>query len=458
MKMTADKKQNDIDMGLCVGGDFDADALCERIRKRVREKMESGFYDLNEVDWVSKFKPALPGKDETGKHIADALNANWDVLQPIDMGTHRPGLSGKITQLVKKFYQKFVHRFIRFSLARQARFNEAVKTAIEEVYNLRERHIFISHRLANIDERLSALDKTTSGVKKDVADVEENVKSLEIAMRRLSESLRDVDKQGIFLKQSVADALEELSGKPDCAIADVAQAERDKLDSFDYTLFENIHRGSREEIKQRQKVYLDWFAEKKNVLDIGCGRGELLELFKENGVPALGVDINGAMVRDCVKRGLKAVEADAISYLASAAPASFDGISAVQFVEHLPVEVMARFFRNAYDKLEKGGVVAVETINAACLTTFCSAFYLDLSHVKPIHPLALQFLLERIGFDEVKIEYLNPCPDHIRLTPLAESSFSGQPWENLGSEYNQSVMKLNNVLYSHTDYAVVAVK
>ena len=71
---------------------------------------------------------------------------------------------------------------------------------------------------------------------------------------------------------------------------------------------------------------------------------------------------------------------------------------------------MTRFFQIAYDKLKPGATIAAETINAACLTTFCSAFYLDLSHLKPVHPLALQFLLERIGYEDVRIEYLNPIP------------------------------------------------
>jgi len=471
MEKTEKKKEAKIDLIMSSGDDFDPKELADRIHKRVREKIESGFYDNNEIDRVSKLRGQIPDQPDTSnQHIMGILNTNWDVAAPIDLHTHRSGFSAKLAKLFKTLYQKFVHGPLKFSFTRQAHFNQAVKTAAEEVYNLRERALFLSQRITNLDERFVNFEKETRNrverIKNDYDETSKNldsrVETLGGHVKILEKYLRDIDKQGIFLKGRVIKLLDELkSVSQGQALAgakefsSLVEKERDKLESFDYMLFENIHRGSREEIKRRLGVYIDWFKGASGVLDVGCGRGEILELFKENRIKASGVDMNGEAVKECQGKGLNVIEDDALSYLESLPDGSLGGLTAIQFVEHLPVEVMTDFFRLAYEKLEAGATVAVETINAACLTTFCSAFYLDLSHNKPIHPLALQFLLERIGFDNVHIEYLNPYPEDIRLHPLPEDGSSGLD-ESVVHEFNQNVMKLNNVLYSHTDYAVVA--
>jgi O-antigen chain-terminating methyltransferase len=119
---------------------------------------------------------------------------------------------------------------------------------------------------------------------------------------------------------------------------------------------------------------------------------------------------------------------------------------------------MVEFFTLAYDKLAAGGQIAAETINPTCLTTFSGAFYLDMSHTKPVHPLALQFMLERIGFSEVRIEYLNPYPADIRLNTLPYNDTLASFEASFIVEYNRNVEKLNNVLFTHGDFAVVAKK
>ncbi len=424
--------------------DIDPKELADRIKKRVQTKISSGFYDEKEIERVARFKAQIPEEIENNhQDILRRLEATWRVTQPVDLQTHRGGVSGKIVKLVKKLYQVFVHRFIKFSFVRQELFNQGIRVAAEEIYYLRSRYIAMSQRLASLERVADEADRRSRAVEKDLRD---NV-------RTLSGTLKDIDKQGIFLKRRLDVLLDKLRSGEDKNVAKIAETEKSKLDSFDYTLFESVHRGSRSEIKDRLQVYAQWFKGALGVLDVGCGRGELLEIFKENGIEATGVDMNDEMVEECRRLGLSATEGDALSYLESMENGSLGGLCAIQFVEHLPVDVMTRFFELVFDKLRPGAVVAAETINAACLTTFCGAFYLDMSHVKPIHPLALQFLLERIGFEDVRIEYLNPYPDHIRLNPLPERPDIDKA---LTHEYNANVSKLNNVLYSHTDYAVVA--
>lgn len=428
-----------------VSGDgraFDPKELSELVRARARMKIEQGVYTQDEVDRLAAFKPHAPDDYlEHGRRVMAALNANWDVMRPSALETHRTGLSARIVRAIKRRLDglmKFMHR-------QQAHFNATVKDTLEEVFNLRLRYLFVSQRLVNLDERMAKLESRIG-----------QVDDLAGAVGRLQEALRDVDKQGIFLKRRVASLLDQLSGAGSPSVSALRE-EKEKLASFDYTLFENLHRGSREEIKRRLAVYPAWFTGVKGtVVDIGCGRGELLELFGQAGVSAEGVDLNAEMVEDCRQRGFTAHARDALDYLAAQPEGSLGGVSAVQFVEHLPLEALTRFLELASAKLAPGGVMALETVNAACLGTFCGAFYLDMTHIKPIHPLALHFAVERAGFSSARVEYLNAFPADIRLTPLPFEATAQGPAAQVAIAYNDAVAKLNSVLFSHADYAVVA--
>ena len=111
-----------------VGDDIDPADLAARIKQKVRQKMESGFYDRKEVDRISKFNADIPEEivESNHRHL-HILNTNWDTLAPIEMDTHRGGIEGTITKIIKKLYQKFLHPLVKFSLVRQGRFNETVK-------------------------------------------------------------------------------------------------------------------------------------------------------------------------------------------------------------------------------------------------------------------------------------------------------------------------------------------
>lgn len=430
--------------------EFDPKELAAKIRERVAQKMESGFYDPDEIDRVGKFRPPMPKEaEEFQRRLMENMNANWDLAGPLDFSTHRAGLGAKLAVLFKKFYQKFVHRFVKISLTRQSHFNMAAKTALEEGFYLRARYVTLSEQSRQLE--------------KEATEANLRSKELEEKVRLLEKSMKDLDRQSIFMKTRLSKILDTVSDvKPGEPVpAEKAQKiakQVSQLSSHDYTLFENLHRGSREEIKKKLEVYVEWFSGASDVLDIGCGRGELLELFTERGIGASGLDINPDMVTECRARGYEAKEADAIAYLESLPDNSLGGITAIQFVEHLSTEQISRFFTLAIAKLKKDAIIATETVNAKCLTTFSGAFYLDMSHEKPVHPEALKFLAERTGYSDVRIEYLNPYPERMRLHPLKGDAFEGGPAADIMPQFNANVMKLNDILYGATDYAVVARK
>jgi O-antigen chain-terminating methyltransferase len=191
---------------------------------------------------------------------------------------------------------------------------------------------------------------------------------------------------------------------------------------FDYGRFAERFRGSEEYVGSKQAFYLPYFQNRRQVLDIGCGRGEFLELMKTAGVPARGIDLDAESVAICRAKGLEAEAADLFSYLEGLAGGSLDGIFSAQVVEHLPPTRVAEMIRLASDKLAPGGLLAIETPNPECLAIFATHFYLDPTHRHPLpHPL-LDFYLTESGFGQVEVCKLSPAAESMpSLAALPEA-------------------------------------
>ena len=234
--------------------------------------------------------------------------------------------------------------------------------------------------------------------------------------------------------------------------------ERKADNAMNYFVFEEKFRGSTEDIKQRQSIFLEYFKNCQNVLDIGCGRGEFLSILKENSIGAKGIDINEDMVLYCQKNGFDVQKAEGLSYLRSLENKSLDGVFSGQVVEHLQPEELVNLVKLCHDKMKYGTYFIAETINPLCLSVFAASFYMDLSHVKPIHPETIKFLLESAGFREIQVKFFSPFPDVSRLSTLKISdSMNGDEKARLEA-MNQNIEKLNALLYGYQDYAVIAKK
>jgi O-antigen chain-terminating methyltransferase len=180
-----------------------------------------------------------------------------------------------------------------------------------------------------------------------------------------------------------------------------------QLVPFDYFLFEQRFRGSVADIKQRQANYLELFVGRRNVLDLGCGRGEFVELLQEQGVNVIGVDSNSDMADFCRDKGLSVIQADLLAYLAGVADGSLDGIFIAQVIEHFAPLLIWEFLQICSQKLAKGGVIVLETINPGCAQAM-HWFYLDPTHVRPVQPDLLRFMLEQAAFAEISMIYSAP--------------------------------------------------
>ena len=229
-----------------------------------------------------------------------------------------------------------------------------------------------------------------------------------------------------------------------------------------YIAFEDRFRGSADDIRAKLRAYVPLFAAASDVLDVGCGRGEFLDLLRQEGVSARGVDRNAEMVAEARDRGVDAVEADALAYLSSLPDGSLGGLIAAQVVEHLEPPYLIRLLETAFEKLRPGSPIVIETINPACWLAFFSSYLRDFTHVRPVHPDTLQYLLVASGFERVSIRYAAPVPDHTKMTAVdlpAETVAAADPTSRaiagVAHAVNANAAILNSLLFSHLDYAAI---
>jgi O-antigen chain-terminating methyltransferase len=220
---------------------------------------------------------------------------------------------------------------------------------------------------------------------------------------------------------------------------------------MEYAAFEDRYRPEAQ-VRERQAVYRDALSGRRRVVDLGCGRGELLELLRELDVAAYGVDVDPAFIEHARARGLDVVQEEALAHLEELEPGAVDTIVASHVIEHLPPTNFFRLIELVADKLEDGGLVIFETPNPTSVLAGSVNFHRDPTHVHPVHPDTLSFLFERAGFSEIEVRPLVPVPDDQRL-PVAA------PGEgDLVEHVNALADQLNEFLYGHLDYAIFARK
>jgi 2-polyprenyl-3-methyl-5-hydroxy-6-metoxy-1,4-benzoquinol methylase len=233
-----------------------------------------------------------------------------------------------------------------------------------------------------------------------------------------------------------------------------------EIDSYKYVGFEDCFRGSPEDIRARLTDYASYFAGASDVLDVGCGRGEFLDLLKTAGVRARGVDTNHEMVEICRARGLNVEQADALSYLRAQADESLGGLLAAQVVEHLEPQYLMQFLETAHQKLRPGALLVLETINPACWVAFFESYIRDITHVRPLHPDTLKYLVVASGFHDVNVQFRAPIEEAGKLERLAApaggAAAGANPVAELTRAFNANMDRLNERMFTYLDYAIIA--
>lgn len=226
--------------------------------------------------------------------------------------------------------------------------------------------------------------------------------------------------------------------------------------SWSYYGFEDKFRGTEKFIKDSQVNFAQYFKNCRNVVDLGCGRGEFLELMRELGIPCKGVDNSPEMVKACRLRGLEVISGDIRDYLRNEKKESLDGIFMAFVIEHLSAQDLIDVIHLCYTCLCKNGKIVIITDNPMCLSVGGGFFWVDLTHIRPVHPETIQFLMQETGFADLRLEYSAPYPPEDRLVELpTNEGRTNESWKEL---MNSNMRRLNESIYGFRNYSVSAVK
>lgn len=336
---------------------------------------------------------------------------------------------------------QFLNRYMDVAHQRAARLEELSSTLVRFAQRI--------DRLADAKDRLYA---TLANERTDLLleAMDKRLETVDLGLRRTRERLEGM-LSSLELTRSELAALRRPAGKSRAGARPAPVSHASALESFEYVAFENRFRGSAEDIRERLARYVSHFNGAGPVVELGCGRGEFLELLRDAGIEGLGIDDNEEMVAFCQARGLAAERADLLLYLRQAKTGSLGGLFAAQVIEHLPPARLRETLDACYRVLRKGGRAVFETVNPRSVVALIESFNRDLSHEKPIHPDTLDFLLRASGFDDVGIEYTSPVSERAKLLAVPATN-------QAAGTLNENFRKLNALLFGDQDYAAVATK
>ena len=199
--------------------------------------------------------------------------------------------------------------------------------------------------------------------------------------------------------------------------------------ALDYPAFALRFRGSAEHVKGGQQFYVERFQDATEVVDLGCGNGEFLDVMRDAGIAARGVDSSAESVAACRARQLDAEQADIFEWLDRQPDRSIAAVFCAQVVEHLPPRRVPELINLIALKLQRDGRLAVETPNPECLAIFATHFYLDPTHTRPAPSQLLAFYLQEAGMGAIEVVTRFPAadswPELNELTPAVRDRFFG---------------------------------
>ena len=332
-------------------------------------------------------------------------------------------------------------------------FCERLEAQLDLVRSSSERRI--EQAMADLTERIKQQQWAYDGAlaRQSTALQDRTYQLLEDVQELTGKAMNQIREEVRLLRQRVAAQARTEGVQPAYGVPAAPTIATAPVAGLDYFQLERHFRGTEDEIRARQSFYLPFFEGRKNVLDIACGRGEFLELMRDDKVTARGVDLDADMTGHCLEKGLSVTQADVFQYLDSIPNGSLDGVFCSQFVEHLESEKYVRLISQCADKLAPGGVFAVETQNPECLAIFSQSFYLDPTHIKPIPPGLLRVLFAEAGMTRITTHYLSTAA--AAGLPVIPELDSKQIEPEALKKWNAAVARFNEKFFGGMDYAVI---
>ena len=374
------------------------------MRQKVEERREAGFYPPGlEEDLDVHFRHILAHRpvdalDQLRGKIDEVDERRFFSPEKIEFDSRFPGGRG-----FHEVVAKLITRQTRGVLQQVQEFADAVAQALHAQVLAEED---VLHRVDALLDRFAAAERS-AGTDLGVADLRSRVAELE-----------------------------------------QAEARRRFRPWFSSAAFERQFQATAEEYAEHYRSLAKRFVGSDPVLDLGCGSGRFLALLQELGVEARGVDVDDEQVLRARSRGLTVERSDVIETLACAPDGGLGGVALIQVVEHLSAQEQVEVVLLLARKLREGGIAVVETVNPRSLYTFAHAFYLDPTHLFPVHPSYLSFLFQEAGFSDTEIEWRAPLGREEQLEELERGGGDAEV-------FNANVRRLNELLYAPKDYALV---
>jgi 2-polyprenyl-3-methyl-5-hydroxy-6-metoxy-1,4-benzoquinol methylase len=396
------------------------------------------------TDQLPPIPAPIPAPD---RHQIERLNDLYNLSAP----GSREGWPARLVDSIQRVMAMLLPRQRAFNAVLVDHINrndlvgiEAHQASVRTIEWVRDTVQFALDEIRRHQHALAAWERRSNAAVGALAGTHEELRASIGVLQQATQTLK---REVIRLGQGASP----VSAAPAAAAAGTHSMQSQGFDSHKYVGFEDHFRGSQDEIRSRVAEYVPIFRGARDVLDVGCGRGEFLVLLREAGIEARGIDINGAMVEVCRQHGLDALEADAVNYLERQADGSLGGLFAAQVVEHLEPRYLNALLDLAFAKLRPGSPIVLETINPACWFAFFESYIRDITHVRPLHPDTLKFLLIASGFQQVDIRYRSPYPEHEKLQAIGPDASLGDAVETL----NANVERINRLLFTWLDYAAI---
>ncbi|MDQ3946623.1 MAG: class I SAM-dependent methyltransferase [Actinomycetota bacterium] len=392
-------------------GKPDVDALVAELRAKVEERRRAGEYP-----------PGL--EQDLAAHFQRLLSRRIQPPRPVD-------LRGPMAQVERALPL----RADRIPVASQVPGGAALHKAVAKLVG-RQTQGVLEQVQAFAEPVRQALDALTTAVEDLTREVREDLAAQVSAV---------LDRQAA---QERAQALAAAGGEVPQPPVDGRRPFRPWYSSL---RFEDEFRGSREDLLERYRDVAERLTGCAPVFDVGCGRGEFLELLGGLGIEAWGVDLDAELVKAASDRGLPVEQGDGLKQLERLDEASLGGLVLIQVVEHMSSQEVVDLVYLASTKVRPGGRVLIETVNPQSLYVLAHAFYLDPTHLRPVHPAYLMFLFKEAGFASVDIEWRSPPPEGDVMEEATDATEES-------SILNANARRLNELLFAPQDYLLVAVR
>ena len=464
------KDMNDKTNEIC-NDDINAEEIMQKIRDKIYRIKTSGeiSHDPDAIDSSLYNGRPCPELSEPLQRDLSSVNSTWDLHNSDYYISSHHKFFGKFLVKGRELIHGEVRRYVDPIFSRQTKFNAGTARLLVGTFQLH----------AELEKTVTRLKQETDQKIKDTIDIaktESDSKSEDRVRELDSKFARELESRSRELESRSEARAHELFSQLDADIharASLAHVLEDRIQTgfvkkstvaesiihtdTTYFLFEERFRGSREDIKLRQLSFLPYFEKCSRVLDIGCGRGEFLEILRDHNIGGIGIDIDADMIAYCHSRQLSVVQSDAITYLEAQEDKSLDGIFIDQVVEHLEPKYLVRLLALCHQKLKFGYFIVVETVNPLSFVSFVN-FYIDMTHKRPVHPETLQFLMCAAGFRANEKKFFSPVSDEGTLKKIAMTAEMDEYARNSFDLYNQNIEKLNTVLFGPQDYAIIGKK